>query len=216
MKDELQNYMGRPKHYDNIDGTGEMFMGLMMLGFVGADFLEARPPENSSRWMHGVAVYGVLIPALALGYWVRRVIKTHFTWPRTGYAAYPRVGGKSWWVGIAAVLVVSAALGAGFACLRLFGRQHDEINLPRMGMLVAVAAAYAFWVFRMGREHPWKWLMVMFMVLGLIAIAFIVPGDMDVLFRPVALFVGVVWLASGGATLYSYVRHTQPPAPGAE
>jgi hypothetical protein len=30
------------------------------------------------------------------------------------------------------------------------------------------------------------------------------------------LFVGLVWLMSGAATLCLYVRHTQPPAPDAE
>jgi hypothetical protein len=30
------------------------------------------------------------------------------------------------------------------------------------------------------------------------------------------LFFGLVWLASGGATLYLYIRHTQPPDPEAE
>ncbi|MGO8836817.1 MAG: hypothetical protein ACLQAH_16940 [Limisphaerales bacterium] len=216
MNDNLRAYMDRPKRYDNIDGTGEMFMGLMLLGFTLAGFLEANLPEDSSRWMHGGVIYGVMIPVFGFGFWIRRVIKNHFTWPRTGYAAYPRVGGRSWWIGIVVVLVVSAVLAVGFACLLLFARRHDAINLPRMGMLVALAAVYPLWVFRMGRENPWKWLIVIFMALGLVAIALIVPGDVDALFRPVALFVGLVWLASGGATLYSYIRHTQPPAPEAE
>jgi len=30
------------------------------------------------------------------------------------------------------------------------------------------------------------------------------------------LFIGLVWLASGGTTLFLYMRHTQPPAPEAE
>ena len=34
MKDELQSYMDRPKRYENIDGTGEIYMGLMILGFA--------------------------------------------------------------------------------------------------------------------------------------------------------------------------------------
>ena len=49
-----------------------------------------------------------------------------------------------------------------------------------------------------------------------VAIALIVPGAGDALFRPAAMFIGLVWLTSGGATLYSYLRHTQPPAPEAE
>ena len=216
MKDELQDFLGRPHRYDNIDGTGEMFMGLMILGFALAGCLEESLSAHASRWMHGVVIYGVMIPVFVFGYWIRRVIKNHYTWPRTGYAAFPRVGGKSWWIGMVAVLVISALLAAGFACLSLFARRNDAINLPRMCMLVVLAAAYAIWVFRMGGEHLWKWLIVIFMALGLVAIALIIPGDVHALFRPVALCVGVVWLASGGATLCSYIRHNQPPAPEAE
>jgi len=42
------------------------------------------------------------------------------------------------------------------------------------------------------------------------------PGNFIEGARPVMLFVGLVWVMSGGATLYSYLRHTKPPAPEAE
>jgi hypothetical protein len=216
MKNTLQDFLGRPNRYDNIDGTGEMFMGLMMLGFTLAGCVEASLAENSSRWIHAVAIYGVMIPVFGFGFWIRRVIKSHFTWPRTGYAAYPRAGGKSWWIGIVAAIIISAVFGVGFGYLKLFAGRHDAINLPRIVMVVALAAVYAIWVLRMGREHPWKWLVVIFMALGLFAIALLVPGNVHALTRPVVLFLGLVWLASGGATLYSYIRHTHPPAPEAE
>jgi MFS family permease len=216
MNDELQNYMGRPKRYDNIDGTGEMFMGLMILGFALAGYLEAILPENSSRWMHGIVLYGVLIPVLGFGYWVRRVIKKHITWPRTGYAAYPRRGGKSWWIGIVATFLIAAVIAAAGACLMGFARRHDAMSIPRMGMLASIIAVYAFWVFFMCKKDPWKWLVLIFMGLGLLAITLIVPGDFIWLSHPALLFVGLVWLGSGGATLYSYIRYTQPPAPEAE
>jgi hypothetical protein len=215
MKDELQNYMGRPKRYENIDGTGEMFMGLMMLGFALTSYLEAGLPENSSRWMHGVVVYSVLIPVLGLGFWVRRVIKKHITWPRTGYVAYPR-DRKSWWTAIVAASIGAAGVAVGFAYLLLFARRHGAISFPRIFMLAALGAPYAFWVFYMSREHWWKWLVLLFMALGLVAITLIVPGGFNELGWPPILFVGLVWLGSGGATLFSYMQHTKPPAPEAE
>ena len=77
-------------------------------------------------------------------------------------------------------------------------------------------AAYAFWILFKSKEHPWKRLIVVLMALGLFAIAFIVPrGDFDSR-RPEMLFIALTWLASGVATLYSYIRHTQPPAPESE
>lgn len=93
----------------------------------------------------------------------------------------------------------------------LASRFH-AMSLERAGYLTVLLAVYAFFVFRWSREHPWKWLVVLFMALGLLAIALVVPGDVFESFRYVALFVGLVWLGSGLGTLYAYIRHTQPPA----
>ena len=96
MKDELQNYLARPKRYDNIDGTGEMYMGLMILGFALLGYLQTILPTDSLWSTNGFAsllfMYLILIPVLALGYWGSKAIKKHITWPRTGYVA-PGAGG---------------------------------------------------------------------------------------------------------------------------
>jgi len=216
MKSDLRDYMDRPKRYDNIDGTNEMFMGMMLLAFSLAGYLEAGLPENSSRWMHGLVVFGLLIPVLGFGYWSRRVIKAHFTWPRTGYAAYPRRGGKSWWVGIAAVVLIGAITAAGFACLAAFARRHKVMSIPQMAILASYIGVYALWVFFMGKKDPWKWLVVVFMAFGLLAIAFTVPTDSIGPSNPAVLFAGLVWLGSGVATLCTYLRHTRLSNPETE
>ncbi len=217
MNDELQNYMGRPKRYDNIDGTGEMFMGLMLLAFAVSSYLDTILPNT--RWWNGVGsvlvMYGILIPALAFGFWIRRVIKKRITWPRTGYAAYPR-GGKSWRLKMVVVSLISAVIGFGAVGLMIFAGRHGGMTVFQIGYLAILLATYAYWVFFMGGEHWWKWLLVVFMALGFLAIALIIPGDFIALSRPAMLFVGLVWFASGGLTLYFYIRHTQPPAPEAE
>jgi drug/metabolite transporter (DMT)-like permease len=115
-----------------------------------------------------------------------------------------------------AVAVISAALAAGLACLMRFDRPHDWMGLAWLGNVAIFVAGYAFWIYRMESHHPWKWLVLLFMVLGLFAIALIDAADFGALWRPMLLLVGLVWLGSGGATLYSYIRHTAPPAPGAE
>jgi MFS family permease len=216
MKDQVRAYQDRLKRYDNIDGTGEMFLGLMLLGFTLAGYLEACLPDNASRWWHGIVIYGVMIPVFVIGFLARRLIKKHLTWPRTGYAAYPRTGGKSWWMGMVAVFVVALVLALGSAYLLRHARWHPAINLPRIGLLFAWPAMYALWVYCMDKHRPWKWLLVIFMALGLVALAFLAPGNFEAFFQPVSLFVGLIWLTSGGATLYSYLRHTHPAIPEAQ
>ena len=218
MKNQLHDYMGRPKRYKNIDGTGEMNIGLAAWGFALLSYLQAVLAKDS-MWRNGSAslllMAAILVPVLGFGYWGRQAIKKHITWPRTGYVAY-RVGEKSWWTMNVETFVGSGIIAAGFSCLVLLARRHDAISLPRIGMLAVLVVSYAVFVFRSGTgEHRWKWLVVLFMALGLVAIALIVPGDFEELSRPVFLFVGLTWLGSGAATLYLYIQHTHSPVPEA-
>jgi glucan phosphoethanolaminetransferase (alkaline phosphatase superfamily) len=218
MTDTLQNYARRTRRYDNIDGTGEMYMGIMVLAFVLLGYLQAILPENSMwryRFASLVFAYAVLLPVLAFGYWgVRRTIKKYITWPRTGYVAYGHCG-KSWWSNIAA-LVIALVVVVVCANVERLARHFHAMSLGRAVWMAFNVAAYAFWILFKSKEHPWKRLIVVLMALGLFAIAFIVPrGDFDSR-RPEMLFIALTWLASGVATLYSYIRHTQPPAPESE
>jgi MFS family permease len=219
MKDQLQNYMGRPKRYENIDGTGEMALGVMMLSFALVGYLSAVLPEGALWRKNGLATFEfipvVMIPSWAFQHWGVKGIKKRFTWPRTGYVAYRR-SGWPWWKLIVAILVASAVFGAATAWLMGLARRFHALSLERAVYLAVPLAAYAFFVVRWSREHAWKWLVLIFMALGLVAIALAVPGGAVESFPPVALFLGLVWLGSGVATLYSYIRHTQPPAPQAE
>jgi hypothetical protein len=240
MRDELEHTMMQHKRYDNADGTGEMFMGLMLLAFALVGYLQTVLPEHSMWRTNGFAALvfmeAVLMLVLGLGFLGRRVIKKHITWPRTGYVAghsmwrlmfAPRPAGVDAASGVPtrkgclgamlAIALVSAVLGAGFAVLAVFSvRHHAALSLARVAYLAFWVPLYAFWVFRMCREQRWKWLIVFFMALGLAAIGLLVPGGMGELMRWVMLFVGLMWILSGGATLYSYLRHTHLPTPVTE
>jgi hypothetical protein len=214
MKDELQNYMGRPKRYNNIDGTGEMGMGIFFLSFALLNYLLDSLPHKS-MWRHGLAnmllfFAGVLL-MLGLILWITKAIKKRITWPRTGYVAFRR-GGKSSWKAI-----VFATVGAaGSVCLMELAWRHGAMSLATAVYLAILVGAYAIFIYRFSREHPWKWLVVIFMALGLFVMTLIVPSILMESWWFPMLFFGLVWLASGGLTLYFYIRHTQPPAPEAE
>jgi uncharacterized membrane protein HdeD (DUF308 family) len=230
VKDELQNYMARPKRYDNIDGTGEIYMGLMLLGFALLGYLQTILPENSMWRNNGFAsllfMYIILGPVLALGYWGVKTVKKHITWPRTGYVAYG-MGGlddkthkKSIWILMAGVAVFSAVIAAGLACVLALERRHpyatNLAGVVNVGYLAFWVLVYAFWIWRMGKGHPWKWLVLLFMALGLLVIGLMSPGNFIEASRPVTLFVGLTWIISGVATLILYLWRTPPPAPEAE
>ena len=218
MNDKLPDYMDRPKRYNNIDGTGEMAYGLMVLGYTLLNYLQAVLPKDS-RWRNGFAsmalFFAFLLLMFSVLHWGPKAIKKRITWPRTGYVAY-RIGGKSWWTTMVAVTALVTIFAAGVGCLMRFDRRHDWMNLVWMGIVALCVVAYALWIYRFSREHSWKWLVLLLMALGLLAIALIAPADFVGLWRPMLLFVGLAWIGSGAATLYLYIRHTEPPAPETE
>ena len=210
--------MTRPKRYENIDGTGEINFGLMMLGFTLLGYLQSVMPKDS-MWLKGfnglLFMYLVLLPPLALGFWIHKAVKKRITWPRTGYVAF-RPPGKSLWILIAAVAAFSAVAAVGFTFLMRYYIQHDWIHLGWLGNVAVFTACYAFWIYFTSRHQPWKWLVLLFMALGLLAIALIARGDLAGSVWFMLTFVSLSWLGSGGATLYLYIRHSQPPAPEKE
>lgn len=226
MSNTLQEYMARPKRYANIDGTGEMIVGLTLLGFALAGYLEALLPENSPTWMRVVVIFASLALAVGLAYWTRRTIKRCITWPRTGYAAYPRHG-KSWWVTTVITRLIALIVVVGVAFLMRSHHAMSMINLswslspktwnPRVVLLIVISVTtYAIWTSRMSGGHWWKWLVLLFMILGVFTLALMVPGDFGHWERPPVLFIALLWLGSGAGTLYSYVRHTKPTTPETE
>lgn len=227
MKDELQDAALRLKRYDNIDGTGEMVMGLMLLGFGTLGMLRAALPEHS-WWNKGfnglLLMYLVLIPFMGLGRWLQRIIKRRITWPRTGYVAFQSdkrvVLPLLLAIGLGA-MVIGALLGLLIASAKVdqlatHAWRTGATTAGRVFHVVFWPLLYAFWITRMGREQAWKWMVLIFMVLGLSVIVFVVPGNFFKMFGPVALYVGAIWFISGAATLALYVRYTWPPVEDAE
>jgi hypothetical protein len=222
MKDDIQNYLDRPKRYHNIDGTGEIFMGLMMLAYALIGFLEATLPKESFWQQHSLLfIYSVLLPVLGLGWLLQKVIKRTVTWPRTGYVAFPggaaAIGGRMVWP-FALGVVIAAVVVLVFVPLALIGKTHHlTMSVTRLFYAAFFVAPYAFWVSKMCDGQRWKWFVVAFMALGLIVLGLSIPGGLfDSFFPWVALFVGLTWSVSGGATLVHYIRHNPRPASQAE
>jgi len=223
MDAQLRDYLGRHKRLDSSDGTGEIAFGLMALGFASMDFVQTVLPKDSI-WRHGLpnmALFlGMLFLMVGVMGWVNKVIKKHVTWPRTGYVVYRT---RRNWVVLVLTAIVSAIIAVGLGYLtRSAHPGHTEpaaipnagrnwISITGMWTAAMYVGAYAWFTYLWGRNHRWKWLVLVFMVLGLVLIALFAPVDFAALPRPMFLFVGLLWIASGAGTLYSYVRHTQLP-----
>jgi hypothetical protein len=232
MDAKLQDSRSRPKRYDKNDGTGEMVVGIMAMGFALLGSLPAILPQNSI-WRHGFAdtllFFAVVLLIYGLMQWVPRAIKRRITWPRTGYVTYhfggPTAKSRRWlWTLMAVILVLSFFNGAIVAYLTrppdlgssaphgvALGGRQDWIYIEWIGVAALYVAFYGWLFCRKDRTYPWKRLVLLFMVLGLFVIAVVAPGDFAAIGRLMVLFTGLTWIGSGGVTLYLFVRHTERP-----
>lgn len=222
MKDDLSGYINRPKRYDNIDGTGEIFMGLMLLGFATVGYIERNLAAQSFWMRHGVLLmYSVLALFLGLGFLVQKLVKRGITFPRTGYVALGSIEKPV--VTKAKGLVYGAILGAVFAVvlclifipLFVFGKHHpvslEAGRLLYAGLFVLV---YGFWIVRMGQGQRWKWGVLGLCAAVLLMLAIMIPakdGFLDGFFPMTALCAGLAWILSGIGTLITYLcKHPTP------
>jgi uncharacterized protein with PQ loop repeat len=188
----------------------------LAFGFINSNLLDSSADSKVAEIVNA----SVLIGTGALCYWIVRAIPRYVVWPRMGYfLPQPTTFWRT--SNIVLVLVIMAA-AIGAACLVASAelkRPADQFNIASSGfghevsiacaiaVLVVCAASYAYWFLLVGkRECLWKWIVVVLLVAGLLAIGLGVHGNVFKVLAPAALLTGTAWLISGAATLVLYVR----------
>ena len=202
MKIEL-----RPLAYHNIDGTGELGFGVMMLGFATIGWMQKHTPPGSA-W-HSMYVFVIYMAAmLAVIHYGTKAIKERITYPRTGFVEYRRRNSV-----IAAVLAGVAAMGFA-AGVMLVRHLHWHITRPAAGFGLLFSVGYAIGMVRAGWAW-WKLAVPAVLAVGAGAIAVLpenVIGPVDDWFDVVLGFFGALSLLSGAISFVLYIRHTQAEA----
>jgi len=222
--------LGKQTHrHANIEGSVEIGWATMLLCFALNSYVVLTLPHWTwTKWIAGLLLgcggfAPLLLPAL---------IKRFVIPPRTGNAAQ-RHDWKFW-----TAIVVSAMIAGtlGFVLSHLMQPEMRE-TISRMagqGQLQAAAATesamstrtivmlsvflasnqmlYLMLTAASIRQPQWKWLVLFLMMLGSAGICFVVSANFFELMRPLMLFLGLIWLVSGLATLATYLRHPQPSA----
>jgi hypothetical protein len=217
--DQVESLLKRPTSYNNIDGTGELGVGFMCLGFALIVWLQLHTPKDSI-WnkMYVLFIWvGLMVAMIHFG---TKAIKNHITYPRTGFVAY-RTHNIIWLAIVA--FVVSALASAGLA---LAARSHRDTVVSVFFIGLFLAVCYAFGIARAVR---WKWAVVLALVIGSLTIA-VLPADLTATlsggasvpawfsarsvaaFLPCLMLYGSLLLISGAISFWLYVRHTQAPA----
>lgn len=228
---EIQQIMLRPKRYEAINGAGEIGWGMFMLCMALASYSSVVLPNSMWRFRAGIGgllmICGCLAMPLCL--WAS---KKYVTRPCIGYFAFH--WDKSRWIGLVVAAVVAAVVSFGLARLMQpeiihmaqSQMHHSDATSPGTmshaskimlaGFIVSNTIMYLMMNAVSIREHRWKWLLLILIALGPLGIAYLIPGNYIEMFRPMGLFLGLLWFASGAVTLFWFLRHHQSTAPEAE
>ncbi len=229
----LQKVMMQPKRYETINGSGEIGWGAAMLCFVFSSYAFIVLPASPWRGWIGMGFLVCVCVVMPLSLWASRKF---VTWPRVGYVAFRR--DKAWWVGIVVSMVVAAAVSIGLVYLMRPeiihqaqaqahhaataspvpagpGTMSRSLRFVLVGTALTNALLYLMINAVSIREHRWKWLLLALLATVPPAIGCFVPGNFNEVWRPMTLFLGVIWFGSGAATLIWFLRHHPLPAPDA-
>jgi hypothetical protein len=216
---QIGSYLKRPMLYNNIDGLGEMGTAVMCLGWALLLWLQAHTPREAIwHQMYGFLAYvGILLAVIHYG---TKAIKTHITYPRTGFVEYRR---RYRWL---TVIITAAFTALAIPALIFAARRHwDVAMLPSLYGLF-LAAGYTY---RLAGTVRWKLAVGLAMAASSIVIALLPPSyfgalaDDSWITHPVRtklvggllltlIVFGGLWLISGGISFWLYLRHTQGTA----
>jgi len=223
----IQKQAARAARYINIEGSAELGWATALLCWSVTAYgtIILRP---KSLWVHAILwlffLCGAVGPLL-----LPRAIKRYITRRRTGYVAY--LHDRKFWLAITLSFVIASIIGILVPILlkpemRQFISEEVQRISPAVAptpapvptthwgktMLIVFLACNPLMYLMINalsfKQHSWKWLLLIVMTAGSVAISFLIPGNFFELMRPLMLFIGLAWLISGAATLYSYLRDT--------
>jgi hypothetical protein len=210
LETTIREQQKRLKRYDNIDGTGEIVFGCMLLGFALSSALSPLLPSPSGWARFPGMLLTLMLPVygvLGLGGWAKKVIKRRVTYCRTGFVI-PRRDRKPVAMALAYALM-GAAVSAALALLLWLGARHAAVGFGRPLTLSLYVAPYIFAARYTTPEHKWKMWFALVMTLIWVSASFVVLTFHAFVLLTLSSF-GLLWLASGFLTLCLFIRKTQP------
>lgn len=197
--EDIKKLLSRPRAYYNIDGVGELGLGFLMLSGALLGWLQTHTPREAV-WHQVYMLFIYMGLVCSIIHYGSRAIKERLTYPRTGFVQYEKRN-RLW------AMALSGGVAGATAALVVVLRPHGSAI---MGWLFGplIAGGYAY---RVAREVRWKWMVVLAMALGLLAIARLPATALGPFWLTFALY-GILLLISGGVSLLLYVRNTEPPA----
>ncbi len=217
--EQVRSYLEQPFRYYNIDGLGEIGIGVMMLGYSLNSWMQAFTTSKSVWHQVWFLMLYVVLMVIVIHFGAK-FLKQRITYPRTGFVEYRRDAKARIAPMVLTVVTTSAVVTL------LIDRHVNPAAM--MGLILVPTYAYGI-----GRMAQWKWLVAAVLAAGSLAVASLPTGVLESIAHDSAaglrvppgtvgswllesLFVGATLLVSGAITLCLYLSRTQAPEQAAE
>lgn len=214
MTDDLEKHQLRTVQYQHVDGTSELTFGGTFLLVAACFYLVSRLANPDSSLLSYAPLLVMLVGVLLIDNLVQR-FRRQVTYPRTGYIAYKHQGRPIKrstrlviWIGVP--LLTVALLALLFLNRSKFPAGNQDSALSVMPVFSGLLFS-GLWVI-MG----WKLALPRFYLIA--AASLLISAGLFV--SGVGVYLGMAWLlgalgavlcASGGVTLWKYLRSTRSP-----
>jgi hypothetical protein len=209
MANQVDDYVKRPMRYQNIDGLGELGIGIIWTGLTLLELLKETAPSGSI-W-HGKTTFVVCAAALLfVVLYGQKALKKRITYPRTGYVKYRDTGTGAWRIVAGLLTAVVVALAVVFVSQR-FALPSFKVMVIALG-----SAGWGLMYALMTRlDAAWRWVVLVTMIVAPPAVAML---PLDPSWRDHLPFVlqGLIFMVSGAISLALYLRRNPPPEQVAE
>jgi hypothetical protein len=203
---QIQDYLGRPARYANIDGVVEIVAGLSWFGLGTWVWIPSIAPKGSI-WQTLWVLLPLFLAWQTLLHFGSQAFKRRVTYPRTGFVACPSGKHKVSAVGL---IAITAAVSAAVPVLvYLMMRKGFQPFLVVGGPMTVGYGLVA------RPLTAWRWAILALMAAGTVGLAFMPGGFHRQVAVGMALYSGL-FLVSGLIALVLYLRHSQPSGQVAE
>ena len=204
MNDDLKKPQLRAIQYWLVDGIGEVSVGILILLAAVISYVQESAPGSLFSKILGIASILVVCGGAFGGRWIIQRIKDHTTYPRTGYVAYKR----SWNAkGDILIAIPSMVLLLSFVVFTTV----TDTKLANWGPVVCGLFMGTLLV-RAGYRLALPRLYILAFLGLLIGAGLVVSGLRIALSLPLFFGLsGLILLASGGVTLWKYLRQNPIP-----
>jgi hypothetical protein len=207
---EINETIKRTKRYWYVDGFSEIGVGLLLIATILFNYLAGLVQQPALQ----IVLFVVGLPALIVlgGREMSRVVvklKEKYTYPRTGYVAYQGKTGSRRWKRV----LLAGTLGLAVGVLTSFLSGSLPIIYQQVFVTSLIAFAYIYIGYSIGLKR-FYWIAGATLALGG---ALILAGTPEAQYL-LMFFIGqgLVWIASGLATMRQYFGSTQPPSEAGE